>query len=77
MSGNSGMTTKDKLTELINKDILKHVKMPWGKSERYGFIVNDKRHQYNGKTINKNLENIINALYIDMSGKRLNKKNNY
>ena len=74
MSDSSGLTTISKLTELIDNGVLHHVKMQWGKSERNGFIVDGKKHQYNFKNISKQLEIKINSLYIVMVGKRLNKK---
>ena len=70
MSGSSGLTTNDKLTELIDNGVLSPVNIRWGLGERKGFVIDDKRYQYNGNNISKNLEIKIKSLYIVMVGRR-------
>ena len=54
-----------------------HVKVKWGKSERYVIVIEGKQYQYSGgHNINKNLGKKIKALYISMSDKSSNKKQN-
>ena len=53
------------LNYLLENGAAKHVKVKWGKSERYVIIIDCKKHQYRGGLdINKNLGKKIVAIYI-------------
>ena len=55
------------LQYLLDRDIVKHDKIKWGKTERQVIITGGKKYQYKGgDEINKNLKKKIVSLYIDM-----------
>ena len=63
------------LNMLIANGLAEHVQVKWGKSYRWVIKIGCKSYQYNGSLdINKNLQNKISQVYIDMSNKSLNNK---
>ena len=62
------------LNSLLETGAAEHVKVKWGKSERYVIIIGGKRYQYKaGRDINKNIGNKIIAKNISISDKTSNK----
>ena len=60
---------------LLENGAAEHVKVKWGKSERYVIIIGNKKYQFKGgHDTNKNLGKKIIALYISVSDKGSNKK---
>ena len=65
------------LNSVLENGLAEHVKVKWGKSERYVIIIEGKRYQYKGgHGNNKNVGKKIIALYISMSDKSSNKETN-
>ena len=62
------------LNSLLENGVSEHVKVQWGKSERYFIIIGGKKYQYKGgHDINTNIGKKMVALYISMSDKSTNK----
>ena len=56
------------LQYLLDNETAKHVKVKWGKSERWVILIGGKKYQYKGgHDITNNLKNVITSLYISMS----------
>ena len=56
------------LNYFLENGAAQHVKVKWGKSERYVIIIGGKKFQYEGgHDVNKNLKKKIVSLYISMS----------
>ena len=56
------------LQYLLDNGAAEHLKVKWGKGERYVILIGGKKYQYKGgHNINKNLKNNITSLYISMS----------
>ena len=63
------------LNSLIENGLAEHVKVKWGKSERYVIIIGGKTYQNKGgHDVNKNIGKKIVAFYISMSDKSSNEK---
>ena len=56
----------DKLNSLIDNGTITKERVAWGNGFRDVVIIDGKRHQFNGKSISKLVENKISSLYIDM-----------
>ena len=66
------------LNSLLENGAAQHVKVKWGKSERYVINIDGKRYAYKGgHDNNKNLGKKIRALHISMSDKSSNKNKYY
>ncbi len=66
---------KDKLDELLENGLAKHVNVKWGKGHRNVIIIGGKKYQYKGGLkFNKKLISVILSLYIDMPDKSLKEK---
>ena len=65
------------LNYLLENGVAEHVKVKWGRSERYVINIDGKKFKYKGgHDINKNLGKNIIALYISMSNKSSNTNKN-
>ena len=53
------------LNYLLDNEAAKHVKVKWGKGERWVILIGGKRYQYkSGQDINTILKKTITSLYI-------------
>ena len=66
------------LQYLLDAGEAETVNVKWGKGFRNVIVISGKKYPYkvHGE-INKRLSEKVSSLYIDMSPKALNKKNNY
>ena len=65
------------LNSLLENGLAEHVKVKWGKSERYVIIIEGKKYEYHdGHDINKILGKKVVAVYISMPGIKVQLKIN-
>ena len=62
------------LNSVLENGLAEHVKVKWGKSERYITDIGGKKYPYKGgRDVNKNLGQKIIALYVGMTDESSNK----